>query len=225
MFADVDVNGVRLHYEKRGAGKNIIMVHGNGEDHRIFDMLARSLEKDFTLWLPDSRGHGKSSPVSEYHYIDMARDMAELIERLGIYKPLYIGASDGGITGLMLASEYPHILSGLIVCGANTRPGALKTAFYTGETIKYFFKPSPLAKLMLTEPHLTKKDLEKIAIPTLVTAGEKDLIRKSDTRFIASAVRGAEMKIYKGENHFSYITNSSFMEKEIRDFVLKIKEN
>ena len=33
----IKVNGVRLFYEKMGSGPAMIMVHGNEEDHRIFD--------------------------------------------------------------------------------------------------------------------------------------------------------------------------------------------
>lgn len=33
----IHVNGVRLFYEKQGTGKPLILLHGNEEDHRIFD--------------------------------------------------------------------------------------------------------------------------------------------------------------------------------------------
>lgn len=216
MFADV--NGIKLYYEKRGVGDNIIMVHGNGEDHNVFENLASELEKHFTVWLPDSRGHGKSSPVKEYHYADMARDMAGFIQNLGLERPLYLGASDGGITGLILASEYPLLLSGLVVCGANTRPGGLKFNFYIKERIKQFFKYSPLSALMLNEPHITKKELEKIKVPTLIIAGEKDLIKESDTRFIAAGIKGAKLRIFNGEGHSSYITKSFLLTEEVSAF-------
>ena len=33
----IHVNGVRLFYEKQGTGEPLILLHGNEEDHRIFD--------------------------------------------------------------------------------------------------------------------------------------------------------------------------------------------
>lgn len=33
----VFVNGVTLHYETAGEGRPVVLVHGNGEDHHIFD--------------------------------------------------------------------------------------------------------------------------------------------------------------------------------------------
>ena len=32
----VEVNGVKLFYEKKGEGRPLIMIHGNSEDHTIF---------------------------------------------------------------------------------------------------------------------------------------------------------------------------------------------
>lgn len=32
----IKVNGIALSYEKMGQGTPLILLHGNGEDHRIF---------------------------------------------------------------------------------------------------------------------------------------------------------------------------------------------
>ena len=34
---EITVNGIRLFYEQTGSGRPLIMVHGNSEDHTIFD--------------------------------------------------------------------------------------------------------------------------------------------------------------------------------------------
>lgn len=64
----IKVNGVRLFYEKMGSGPAMIMVHGNEEDHRIFDNASDLLKKHYTLYLVDSRGHGQSDRVQAYFY-------------------------------------------------------------------------------------------------------------------------------------------------------------
>ena len=61
------VNGINLYYEVRGNGRPLILLHGNGEDHTIFEEAAEVLSKSFACYLIDSRGHGKSTPVKEYH--------------------------------------------------------------------------------------------------------------------------------------------------------------
>ena len=55
----VFVNGVTLHYEEMGAGRPVVLVHGNGEDHHIFDMeIAQLVKAGYHVYAPDSRGHG-----------------------------------------------------------------------------------------------------------------------------------------------------------------------
>ena len=42
----VTTNGVSIYYEVRGKkGPALIMLHGNGEDHRIFDRAVDYLEQ------------------------------------------------------------------------------------------------------------------------------------------------------------------------------------
>ena len=45
----IHVNGVRLFYEKQGTGKPLILLHGNEEDHRIFDEAIELLIKHYTV--------------------------------------------------------------------------------------------------------------------------------------------------------------------------------
>ena len=50
------VNGIDIFYEKTGSGRPLVMVHGNSEDHTIFDKAADLLKDDFTVYCVDSRG-------------------------------------------------------------------------------------------------------------------------------------------------------------------------
>lgn len=182
------VNGTKIYYEVQGSGAPILLCHGNGEDHTIFDRLAAALAPNFTVYLPDTRGHGKSEPVPVLHYSDMAEDMAALIEALGLQKPVFYGFSDGGILGLLLASRYPGLLSRLAVSGANFAPDGLRHSTHLRLALRDFFLPDPLLDVMLREPCLTREDLAKIDVPTLVMAGEHDLIRPEHTRTLAQSI-------------------------------------
>ena len=113
-----NVNGVELFYEVSGAGRPLVMVHGNGEDHTIFDEAAEYLQQRYTCYRIDSRGHGQSSPVSELHYADMAGDVIAFLEQLDLQNVIFYGFSDGGIVGLLAAAESKRITT-LIVSGAN----------------------------------------------------------------------------------------------------------
>jgi len=71
----LNVNGISMYYEQTGAGRPLIMVHGNGEDHTIFNEAAAVLKDHFTVYAVDSRDHGLSSKVNGLHYLDMAEDL------------------------------------------------------------------------------------------------------------------------------------------------------
>lgn len=203
----VSVNGVELYVEKSGQGPPLIMVHGNGEDHGIFREAVSVLGTCYTCYCPDSRGHGASTPVTELHYEDMARDAVCLMEALDLRDVTFVGFSDGGIVGLMAAARCDRIKT-LVVCGANLTPGGIKGRFRFLFQALYLVKKDPKTALMLREPDLSEKELGRIRARTLVLAGSGDVIREAETRRIAAAVPGAELRILKGESHSSYVAGS-----------------
>ena len=204
----IQLNGQVIYYEKTGEGSPVILAHGNKETHKIFDVLAPELSKKHTVYALDTRGHGQSSKPHEYHYADMAEDIAAFIQALELVKPAFFGFSDGGITGLIAAAKYPAMFSALAVSGANLAPSGFKFFPRLSVQMAYFKKKDPLIRLMLTEPHITRSELSRIAIPSLILAGSKDMIRKSETVRIASSIPGAILKILPEENHFSYVVRS-----------------
>ena len=161
------MNGVKIFYEKLGHGQPLIMLHGNGESHEIFNALAARLEGRFTLFLPDSRGHGLSERAP-LDYTLMAEDVYCFIDKLGIQSPIVFGFSDGGITALLLAALYPRCLSGLIAAGPNLSPSAFKRHIRAAMKIQYFFSRKEELKLMLNQPEIPEALLKNILVPSLI---------------------------------------------------------
>ena len=63
----------------------------------------------------DARGHGKSEkPESTYAREDHARDVAGLIQALGLNRPAMIGHSMGSNTASTVASVYPDLVGVLV---------------------------------------------------------------------------------------------------------------
>ena len=208
-----------------GKGRPIVLVHGNGEDHHLFDTEIRQLaEAGFTVYAPDSRGHGKTTfvsdePVTEYHYADMAEDIYQFIKELGLKKPALYGHSDGGIIALLLEINHPGTLGIMAASGANLSPQGLIPSFIEEYTEINKKEEDPLVTLMLTEPHIDPESLKKIRIPVLVTAGDNDLILPSETEKIAAALTDSEMVIVEDADHGSYIMDSEIMGKLLLDFL------
>ena len=221
---EIEVNGVKLYYEVKGVGKPLIMVHGNGEDHTIFDVAVSLLQFYFTCYVFDTRGHGQSSKVSEFHYQDMADDYKEVIQKLNLKEVTFYGFSDGGIIGLLIASQ-SDLISNLIISGANITTNGVKKWMKNLIKVMNFFKKDPLMELMLKEPNIPVDELEKIQCPTLVLAGSKDLILESETRKIAEHIPGSKCTIVEGEGHGSYIVHKDRIGELILEFVKEKEEN
>ena len=204
----IGVNGIELFYEKKGQGRPLIMVHGNSEDHTIFDEAAEVLKEQFTCYTVDSRGHGQSSPCKELHYRDMAQDMIAFMTELDLDNVAFYGFSDGGIVGLLVAMSCSRVTN-LVVSGANITTKGTKwwfRVFLKGMSVR---KKDPLIELMKNEPSISAAELSAIRADTLVIAGSKDLIREEETRAIADAIPDARLMILKGETHGSYVVHST----------------
>ena len=212
------INGRTLYVESCGSGRPLVMLHGNGEDHTIFDKAAEVLQNEYTCIMPDTRGHGQSDACDELHYTDMADDVLALLEAMDLTDVCLYGFSDGGITGLLAAMRTDRITD-LIVSGANITPEGAKAWLRTLMKAMYFFKKDPKVRLMLEEPHITKEDLAQIKARTLVLAGEKDLIVEAQTLEIAAGIEGAVCRILKGEGHGSYIVHSTKIAELIRSWL------
>ena len=184
------------------------MVHGNGEDHTIFDEASEILKDRFTVYLVDSRDHGQSTKVSDLHYSDMADDLLVFLNDLDLKDVTFYGFSDGGILGLLLAQKTDRI-SRLIVSGANMTPNGVKGWLKTVIKIMYFFNKDGKLRMMLREPNITAEELSSIKVPTTVIAGEKDLVIRKETEAIAAAIPGSKLRIIKGEGHGSYIVHKT----------------
>lgn len=214
----IKVNNINLFYTCTGSGAPLIMLHGNGEDHTIFDEAVALLSKHFTVYAIDSRDHGQSDKVDELHYDDMAEDIHAFIEELGMEKPILYGFSDGGIVGLLLAIKYPELLSKVIGSGVNVNPDGLVKGWHIIFKIIYFFNRDRKFKMMLTEPNITKEMLSKISIPVFLTGGSKDMIRQEHMKMIAENIPGAKLSILEGEKHGSYIVHSQKIAEVIMEY-------
>ena len=204
----IQLNGQVLYYEKTGEGSPLILLHGNGESHEIFDALIPGLSRQYTVYAIDSRGQGGSATPKSYHYADMAQDVVNFITSLEIERPIICGYSDGGIVALMVAMERSELLSSIVVCGANLSPAGL-----TGKArreMKSLYKKtgSPLIAMMLEEPNIPAESLSKITIPAIICAGSKDIIKPKETQTIADHIPNSTLHIFEGETHSSYVVHS-----------------
>ncbi len=112
-----EVNGIDMHYLRTGGVKpSVVLLHGLTLNGACWTPLARVLEKDYDVIMPDARGHGNSgAPEHSYSYNDLAADVISFINALGLDTPVVLGHSMGGMTAAVVASQNPKRLRGLIL--------------------------------------------------------------------------------------------------------------
>ena len=108
---DVRTNGIRMHYYRTGGDKPpLVLAHGATDDGLCWTRVARALEDDYDVIMPDARGHGLSDAPSEgYSSADHAADLAGLTRALGLERPAVGGHSMGAGATLHLVSEEPDL--------------------------------------------------------------------------------------------------------------------
>jgi pimeloyl-ACP methyl ester carboxylesterase len=114
-------NGIELHYEARGAGEPLLLLHGFtgcGRDFgHLFDL--NELARAHRVIVPDLRGHGRSTnPAGVFTHRQCAQDVFALMDELGIDRFKAIGTSLGGNTLLHMATQQPDRVEAMVLFGA-----------------------------------------------------------------------------------------------------------
>ena len=147
LFANV--NGVRIHYLKSGSGKTpLVLIHGFGEDARMWLPLFTDFGKDYTIIAPDLRGLGQSSrEKTGYDKKTAAVDVHELVQSLG-YKDIYLVGHDIGLmVAYAYAAQFPAEVKKLALLDAPLPGiGDIWEKIYTNPALWHFhFGSSPIA--------------------------------------------------------------------------------
>ena len=205
---------ITLHYQEKGKGMPLILLHGNGEDGTYFVHQIAYFSKQYRVIAVDTRGHGKTprgtAPFTIEQFTD---DLYDFMEMMEIPEAVILGFSDGANIAMKFVMKYPEKVKALILNGGNLNPKGVKRGTQIPIEIGYqitkrFAPKSPDAKknmellgLMVNEPNMKQEELAQITVPTLVICGTKDMIKESHTKEIAESIPNSKLKIIKG-NHF-----------------------
>jgi pimeloyl-ACP methyl ester carboxylesterase len=223
--------GVKLYYETYGQGEPLLLLHGNGESIRSFSKQINALAAHFQVIAVDTRAQGQSRDTltAPLTYNLFASDMKTLLDSLRLPSAHIVGWSDGGNTGLLLAQQYPTYVRKLVTMGANLFPTTeaveANILRQSEQGRQALLKQGDKAKarlltLVLTEPHLTYADLATIQAPTLVLAGEKDIIKRAHTQAIAAHLSHGQAIILPGVTHYAPQENPALFNETVLNFLL-----
>lgn len=118
-MAFIFVKKLKTYYHKTGKGETIVLLHGWGGSSQSFSELQRLLSARYHVIALDLPGFGKSdAPYRAWRMRDYVNFTRAFLEELEIKKCWLIGHSFGGRIAIMLAAEYPEMLSGLALVSA-----------------------------------------------------------------------------------------------------------
>jgi pimeloyl-ACP methyl ester carboxylesterase len=80
-------------------------------------------------------------------------------------------------------------------------------------------KKKEVTGLMVKEPRFKVEELNTIYIPTLVIAGEKDVIKESCTKLISKSIKNSKAEIIKGGDHYVLSKKPDAFNKIFLDFI------
>jgi haloacetate dehalogenase len=153
----VDVRDVRLRVRHGGDGPPVLLVHGHPRTHTTWHRVAPLLvEAGYTVVCPDLRGYGESTAPadradhSQASKREMARDLVELMLRLGHHRFHAVGHDRGGYVVQRLALDHADAADRVVILGDVPIGEALARcdARFAAAWWHWFFmgQPAPLAE-------------------------------------------------------------------------------
>ncbi|PWK79981.1 pimeloyl-ACP methyl ester carboxylesterase [Mucilaginibacter oryzae] len=228
-----DVRGIKLYTEVYGKGRPLLMIHGNGGSINSFEKNIPYFAKSYKVIAVDSRAHGKSAdPRDSLTFEMMADDFAALLDVMHIDSAYVLGWSDGGINALVLAMRHPKKVISLASTGANLWPDSTALIPSLWKDMEKEYNDKKADKLLTDkqkndrkiflldykEPHIKLSALKAIKCPSLIIAGDHDLIVTEHTVKIAQHIKNAYLWILPDSGHGTLVEHADEFNKKVDDF-------
>ena len=157
----VEIDGVRIHYQEKGTGTPLVLLHGFTSSTYSWKDVFDQLSKTFRVIAVDLKGFGFSSkPDGDYSRRAQATLLVHLLDSLKVERAWLCGNSMGGEVALNVAVKSPQRVAGLVLIdsagvevtgGGSLAPGYLLVPF-VGRM---------LTALAMTSDKLVREGLEK----------------------------------------------------------------
>lgn len=237
----IKVKNVLVNYIQYGEGKDILLLHGWGQNIEMMKMLGDNFSDRFRITILDFPGFGFSEEPSEsWNIKDYADMLEEFINELDIKKPIIMGHSFGGRVAIRYSADHvvekivlfgsPCVredtelpLSVKILKGIKKLPGMDKIGEFAKNFIgsRDYKAASPIMRQTLV--NVVNEDLSKYAkeidCPTLLIWGENDdEAPVSDAKILEGIMVDAALIVLPG-THYAYIENLGQVVNILNNFI------
>ena len=231
----IPLNGAEIYYQEYGMERPgrapVLLIHGSTITGEIdWGRLAPRLAAEYKVYVPDCRGHGRSSnPQGGYSFKQMAADVAAFVRATGHQRMHVIGHSNGGNVALVELVEQADLVPSAVLQAANAyvtdylrerEPVVLQPDYFAA------YHPQDVAEMIeahaglhgpdywrellvltmreiIAEPNYSRAELAQVNKPVLVIMGAQDQVNAPDrhAQFIAENIPAAELWIPAGVGH------------------------
>ncbi|MCI4339866.1 MAG: alpha/beta hydrolase [Thermoplasmata archaeon] len=110
-----------LFRRDEGTGPLVLLLHGLGGDHTVWDAQVPELAREFRVVAPDLRGHGRSkAPTgSTFSFAELEGDVNGMLDELGGTPAHVVGLSAGGFLALRMALDTPERVRSLTLAATS----------------------------------------------------------------------------------------------------------
>lgn len=199
MSGVCEANGIHIHYLRTGGSKPpLVLLHGLTASGACWIPLARGLQDEYDVVMPDARGHGNSSkPPQGYRYQNHATDVVGLIQGLGLAAPVLLGHSMGGMTAAVVASRGAAAIRAVVLVDPTFLSPERQREVHASDVVEQHRRllasdrGEVLARLRLRHPRRSSEIIELIAAArrqTRIDAFEVLTTPNPDYRELVSAI-------------------------------------
>ncbi len=240
-FVKIKVQDIDINYIQYGEGKDILLLHGWGQNIEMMKPLGDNFCDRFRITILDLPGFGHSEEPKEAWTIEKYAIMLEkFVQLVGIKKPIVMGHSFGGRVAIRFSARNP--IEKLVLfaspCIRIEEELSLKVKFLKklktlpgmntiGEYMKQFIgsrdykAASPIMRQTLVE--VVNEDLSKFAReieePTLLIWGEQDdEAPLSDAKELEKIMKDAALIVLPGD-HYAYLENLARVVLILNNFI------
>ncbi|MGC4103836.1 alpha/beta fold hydrolase [Ferruginibacter sp.] len=233
------VNGIKMYYEIYGEGMPMVLIHGNGGSIAAMANQIDHFKTKYRIIVADSRAQGRSEEgKAKLTYEQITDDWAALLDELHVDSAYLFGWSDGGIESLLMAIRHPQKVKMMAIMGANLQPDSnavyqwaikmvqssdkyLDSMIAKKDTAYNYALFKKLNDLLGKQPHIPLQQVQQIKAPTLVLAGDKDVIKEAHTLQIYQNLQKAWLCIFPGGTHMMPETDPELFNATLERFFSK----
>ena len=114
---------INIHFEVKGKGKTVVLLHGFLENSTMWKLILEELSKKHRVVCIDLLGHGKTENLGYIHTMEAQAEMVKaVLNHLKLRKYILIGHSMGGYVALAFAKLFPQNVKGISLMNSTALP-------------------------------------------------------------------------------------------------------